>query len=82
MTQAQIDQLDAIPERSLMSAEIIGRDSVATATVSCGVWLGRGPSRAPWWSVGFAADTLRVALINIRECDRVTIEEHRITVRR
>lgn len=82
MTRAQIEQLDAIPERTRISAEIIGRDGAITASVSGGIWLGRGPSRAMWWSVGFAADAVRTAMLNIRPGDRVLIEERRITVKR
>lgn len=82
MTRAQMQQLDAIPERARMSAEIIGRDGVATAVVQSGIWLGRGTQRSLWWSVGFAADGERVAMLHIRAGDRVEIGEGRITIRR
>jgi len=84
MTRAQIETLDAIPEGTPMSAEIIGRDGELTAKVVDGVMIQRTPALGErgTWAVGFAGDDRRVALLTIREGDRVEIGEGRITVRR
>ena len=83
MTRAQIDQLDAIPDGTPMSAEIIGRDGVTTAKVADGILLARNPALGSrgTWAVGFAAEGRRVALLTIREGARAEIQDGRITVR-
>jgi hypothetical protein len=83
MTRAQINQLDALPDGTPMSAEIIGRDGATTAAVTAGILIQRTPALGSrgTWAVGFAGDDRRVALLSIRECNRVEIGEGRITVR-
>lgn len=83
MTRAQINQLDAIPDGTPMSAEIIGRDGVTTAKVTDGILIQRTPELGirGTWAVGFAGDDRRLALLSIREGDRAEIGEGRITVR-
>jgi len=64
MTRAQIQTLDAIPDGTPMSAEIIGRDGVTTAKVADGILIQRMPALGErgTWMVGFAGDDRRVAL--------------------
>lgn len=83
MTQAQIQHLDNLPSHIRMTAEIVGRDGVTTALIQGGKFIQRdNRPHGYWWVVTLSRKLGFTSLVTIRECDRVVIEERRITVRK